>query len=102
MKILICYGTRPEYIKIKNFFNYNTNINFEFLFVKQHQNLIFGDYQYSIDIINENPLNTNEDILVNMDNKFFNITDDEINIYHHNLIKNLSNFYLEIFQVNFQ
>jgi UDP-N-acetylglucosamine 2-epimerase (non-hydrolysing) len=53
MKILICYGTRPEYIKIKNFFNYDTNINFEFLFVKQHQNLIFGDYDYSIDIIDQ-------------------------------------------------
>ena len=46
---------------------------------------------YSIDIINENPLNTNEDYLINMDNKFFNITDDEINISHHNLIKNSFN-----------
>jgi hypothetical protein len=46
---------------------------------------------YSIDIINENPLNTNEDYLINMDNKFFNITDDEINIFHHNLIKNSFN-----------
>jgi hypothetical protein len=26
-----------------------------------------------------------------MDNKFFNITDDEINIYHHNFIKNAYN-----------
>jgi hypothetical protein len=46
---------------------------------------------YSIDIINENPSNTNEDFLINMDNKFFNITDDEINIFHHNLIKNSFN-----------
>ena len=54
-------------------------------------NVYLKSIQYSIDIINENPLNTNEDILVNMDNKFFNITDDEINIYHHNLIKNSFN-----------
>jgi len=26
-----------------------------------------------------------------MDNKFFNITDDEINISHHNIIKNAYN-----------
>jgi len=43
---------------------------------------------YSIELINENPLNTNEDYLIDMDNKFFNITDDEINIFHHNIIKN--------------
>jgi hypothetical protein len=54
-------------------------------------NIYFKSIQYSIDIINDNPLNTNEDYLINMDNKFFNITDDEINIYHHNLIKNSFN-----------
>lgn len=54
-------------------------------------NIYLKSIQYSIDIINENPSNTNEDYLINMDNKFFNITDDEINIYHHNLIKNSFN-----------
>jgi hypothetical protein len=54
-------------------------------------NIYFKSIQYSIDIIIDNPLNTNEDYLINMDNKFFNITDDEINIYHHNLIKNSFN-----------
>jgi UDP-N-acetylglucosamine 2-epimerase (non-hydrolysing) len=50
MKILICYGTRPEYIKIKNFFNYSGNIDFKFLFVKQHENLVLGDYDYTLEI----------------------------------------------------
>jgi len=54
-------------------------------------NIYLKSIQYSIDIINENPSNTNEDYLINMDNKFFNITDDEINIYHHNVIKNSFN-----------
>lgn len=54
-------------------------------------NIYLKSIHYSIDIINENPSNTNEDYLINMDNKFFNITDDEINIYHHNLIKNSFN-----------
>lgn len=54
-------------------------------------NIYLKSIHYSIDIINENPSNTNEDFLINMDNKFFNITDDEINIYHHNLIKNSFN-----------
>lgn len=53
MKILICYGTRPEYIKIKNFFNYSGNVNFEFLFVKQHQNLVLGNYNYSLEIFEQ-------------------------------------------------
>lgn len=51
-------------------------------------NTYLKSINYSIDLINENPLNTNEDYLINMDNKFFNITDDEINIFHHNIIKN--------------
>jgi hypothetical protein len=54
-------------------------------------NIYLKSIHYSIDLINENPLNTNEDYLINMDNKFFNITDNEIDIYHHNLIKNSFN-----------
>ena len=54
-------------------------------------NIYLKSIHYSIDIINENPSNTNEDFLINMDNKFFNITDEDINIYHHNLIKNSFN-----------
>lgn len=51
-------------------------------------NIYLKSIHYSIELINENPNNTNEDYLINMDNKFFNINDDEINIYHHNIIKN--------------
>jgi hypothetical protein len=54
-------------------------------------NIYLKSIHYSIELINDNPSNTNEDYLINMDNKFFNITDDEINIYHHNFIKNAYN-----------
>ena len=52
-------------------------------------NIYLKSIHYSIELINENPNNTNEDYLINMDNKFFNINDDEINIYHHNIIKTI-------------
>jgi len=54
-------------------------------------NIYIKSINYSIELINENPSNCNVDYLINMDNKFFNITDDEINIYHHNFIKNAYN-----------
>lgn len=42
MKILICYGTRPEYIKIKPLLNKfkESNISFRTLNVRQHENLV--------------------------------------------------------------
>jgi hypothetical protein len=54
-------------------------------------NIYLKSIHYSIELINENPSNSNEEYLINMDNKFFNITDDEINICHHNFIKNTYN-----------
>jgi hypothetical protein len=51
-------------------------------------NIYFKSIHYSIELINDDPSNTNMDYLINMDNKFFNITNDEITIYHHNIIKN--------------
>ncbi len=42
-KLLICYGTRPEWIKVKPIINYmrlNTDIDFEVLFTGQHKDLI--------------------------------------------------------------
>jgi len=49
---------------------------------------------YSINLINHNSNILNQDytdFIINIDNKFFNIIDDEINIVHHNLIKNSFN-----------
>ena len=42
MKILICYGTRPEHIKIKPLLNKfkESNISFRTLNVRQHENLV--------------------------------------------------------------
>ena len=48
---------------------------------------------YSINLLEEYPftIRNKEEYLVMIDNKFMNITNDEINIYHHNLIKNAYN-----------
>lgn len=79
---------------IKHFDNLNEiKLAIFFILIKIIElfNIYLKSINYSIEFINENPLNTNEDYLINMDNKFFNITDDEINIFHHNLIKNSFN-----------
>lgn len=55
MKLLICYGTRPEYIKIKPLLKVLKNkINYKILFVKQHTNIMaFAQYDYQLVIENE-------------------------------------------------
>lgn len=61
-------------------------------------NIYLKSIHYSIELITENPSILNDDYkdyLIDMDNKFFNITDDEINIFHHNLIKNAFNKNME-------
>jgi len=53
-------------------------------------NTYLKSIHYSIELLNENPSILNDDykdFLINMDNKFFNITNDEINIFHHNIFK---------------
>ena len=52
MSILAVFGTRPEYIKLKPLFK---TLNLKKCFVKQHTNIIdFGEYDYSIDILQNN------------------------------------------------
>lgn len=48
---------------------------------------------YSINILEEYPftIRNKDEYLSTIDNKFMNITNDEINVYHHNLIKNAYN-----------
>lgn len=48
---------------------------------------------YSIHLLEEYPftIRNKDEYLSTIDNKFMNITNDEINIYHHNLIKNAYN-----------
>jgi len=85
--------------KILQITNYNiTDINeyklaifYIFIQIIELFNIYLKSIHYSIELINENPSNTNEDILIKIDNNFFNITNDEINICHHNIIKNTFN-----------
>ncbi len=54
-KILVIYGTRPEYLKVKNFLKKNDVFDIKSLHIKQHSNIInFGDPDYLIEIENKN------------------------------------------------
>lgn len=74
MKILFCYGTRPEFIKIKNFFQADKKFDLKVLYVKQHEDIVFGYHDYTLDIIdNGNRLN---DITSSILNNIGKVLDD--------------------------
>ncbi len=50
--ILFCYGTRPEYIKIKKLIELSGNLPHKILFVSQHKDIAVGNYDYKIEIEN--------------------------------------------------
>lgn len=57
--ILYCYGTRPEYIKIKKLISLSKDIDYKVLFVGQHTDLIFGEYDYILKVTDgKNRLNS--------------------------------------------
>jgi UDP-N-acetylglucosamine 2-epimerase (non-hydrolysing) len=57
--ILYCYGTRPEYIKIKKLISLSKDINYKVLFIEQHSDLVVGEYDYKIKITDgKNRLNS--------------------------------------------
>jgi UDP-N-acetylglucosamine 2-epimerase len=77
--ILICYGTRPEWLKVKPIIEEikKRKMPFKTLFTGQHKNLIdvIGDYQLKIEDLTENRLdNIISSILVDSQNIFENIT----------------------------
>ena len=50
-KILIIYGTRPEYLKVKSILKNNKDLFLKSLHIKQHHDIIdFGNPDYTIDI----------------------------------------------------
>lgn len=52
MKLLICFGTRPEYIKVKPLISkFEDKLDVEVLFVKQHTNIFdFSGYTRELDL----------------------------------------------------
>jgi UDP-N-acetylglucosamine 2-epimerase (non-hydrolysing) len=49
--ILFCYGTRPEYLKIRNLIKECKNfIPHKVLFIKQHKDLVVGDYDFLLNV----------------------------------------------------
>jgi len=59
--ILFCYGTRPEYIKIKKLIEMcGKDIPHKILYVTQHKDIVLGDFDYklSIDDLCENRLDS--------------------------------------------
>ena len=74
--ILLTYGTRPEYIKIKplikEFKNYN--MPFKILFTGQHKDIANGDYDFKIEMtdLSNNRLNSVIANLMNLSDDIFN------------------------------
>lgn len=65
MNILICFGTRPEYIKVKSLIQNLPNI--KTCFTGQHKNLVENiNFDYSIDIDNSISTNRLNDIMCNI------------------------------------
>jgi len=48
--ILYCYGTRPEYIKIKKIISLSKDIDYKILYIEQHSDLVIGNFDYKIKI----------------------------------------------------
>jgi UDP-N-acetylglucosamine 2-epimerase (non-hydrolysing) len=48
--ILYCYGTRPEYIKIKKIISLSEDIDHKILYIEQHSDLVIGNFDYKIRI----------------------------------------------------
>jgi UDP-N-acetylglucosamine 2-epimerase (non-hydrolysing) len=70
--ILYCYGTRPEYIKIKKLISLSKDINHKVLYVEQHKELLNFDYDFKIEIEDgENRLNS---IISSVISKFKNFS----------------------------
>jgi UDP-N-acetylglucosamine 2-epimerase (non-hydrolysing) len=83
MNILICYGTRPEWIKVKPLIEAfkNEGVKYKVLQVKQHSNLLDHnvDINYTVDIVDhKSNLNRLDNIISNITNipeeVFSNIT----------------------------
>ena len=57
MKILLTYGTRPEYIKIKPLIDELklNKISFKVLFTGQHENISGGEYDYRLTMVEYGP-----------------------------------------------
>jgi len=73
--ILLTYGTRPEYIKIKPLINEmkNQGISFKIFFTGQHKDIAIGDYDFQIEMKNhsQNRLDSIIINLMNLDDKIF-------------------------------
>ena len=53
MKILLCLGTRPEWLKIKPLLSELEKENYDLFFTGQHQDLLSDiDFDYKVDVIN--------------------------------------------------
>jgi UDP-N-acetylglucosamine 2-epimerase len=50
--ILVCYGTRPEWIKLSPVIDElkKRNIAYRIVFIKQHKDLVVGEFDYAIEI----------------------------------------------------
>lgn len=74
MKILMCLGTRPEWLKIKPLLKVLNKNEYDLFFTGQHQDLVKNiDFDYKVNVINQN--NRLDDIIsscmVNFPTKYY-------------------------------
>lgn len=73
--ILLTYGTRPEFIKIKPIINElrKNNVKFKILFTGQHKDIGGGEYDYKLDMkdLGSNRLDSVVANLMNLPNEIF-------------------------------
>ena len=84
-KLLICYGTRPEWIKVKPIIDElkKSNIEYETLFTGQHKDLVAGGADYTLPIINETDGNRLDSII----SSIFQSVDDSLQKFTHILVQ---------------
>lgn len=76
MTILLCYGTRPEWIKIKPLIDEmgKVGINYKTLFTGQHKDIVNDKADFVLDMSSNNSNNRLDEIIsgcMNLDNKIF-------------------------------
>ena len=77
-KLLICYGTRPEWIKIKPIIDKlkESNIEYKTLFTGQHKDIVQADADYILPIIEDTSDNRLDNIVVGILKSISNIIDE--------------------------
>ena len=91
MNLLICYGTRPEWIKVKPIIDElsKSNIRYKTLFTGQHKDLVLNKADYNLPDI----VDVSSNRLDNIVSSIFKSVDEIIDKFKGNKIEDKDEFY---------